>query len=88
MLVSGTAPIDPSTGKLVQGTVEAQFAQCLQNISAILNEAGSSLSQTVSATLIVAEEEDFAAVSEEWSKWFKVDPPARQGRRCQSAFPA
>ncbi|MGC4026382.1 MAG: Rid family hydrolase [Mesorhizobium sp.] len=40
VFVSGTAPIDPSTGQLVKGPVQAQVAQCLRNISAILVAAG------------------------------------------------
>lgn len=87
VFVSGTAPIDPGTGKLIDGPVEAQVAQCLRNISAILDEAGSSLAQTVSATLIVAEEDDFAAISEEWSRWFTIDPPARQGAKMPVRIP-
>lgn len=81
VFVSGTAPIDPMTGKLVDGSVQAQVAQCLTNISAILEEAGSSLAQAVSATLIIADEDDFSAANEEWLKWFPTDPPARQGAK-------
>ena len=81
VFVSGTAPIDPLTGSIVEGSIQKKVAQCLANISAILAEAGSSLSRAVSATLIVAEQEDFAGANEEWMKWFDVDPPARQGAK-------
>lgn len=81
VFVSGTAPIDPSTGQIVQGPVQVQVAQCLRNISAILEAAGTSLERAVSATLIVADEEDFAGANEEWVKWFPIDPPARQGAK-------
>ena len=81
VFVSGTAPVDPITGKLVEGTVQTQVAQCLANIAAILKEAGSSLAQAVSATLIIADEDDFAAANKEWEKWFPTDPPARQGAK-------
>ena len=87
VFVSGTAPIDPATGRLVEGTVQAQVAQCLTNISAILDEAGSSLSRAVSATLIIADEDDFASASEEWERWFPVDPPARQGAKMPVRVP-
>lgn len=87
VFVSGTAPIDPTTGKLVEGSVEAQVAQCLTNIAAILEEAGSSLAQAVSATLIIADEDDFAAASKEWEKWFPIDPPARQGAKMPVRVP-
>lgn len=79
VFVSGTAPIDPASGKIVEGSVQAQVAQCLTNITAILEAAGSSLARAVSATLIVAEHDDFAPANEEWLKWFPSDPPARQG---------
>ena len=87
VFVSGTAPIDPATGKIVDGTVQVQVAQCLTNIAAILEAAGSSLSQAVSATLIIAEEDDFAAANEEWQKWFPTDPPARQGAKMPVRIP-
>lgn len=87
VFVSGTAPVDPATGKLVEGTVQAQVAQCLTNIAAILEEAGSSLAQAVSATLIIADEDDFAAANEEWQKWFPTDPPARQGAKMPVRIP-
>ena len=84
---SGTAPIDPLTGAIVDGPVQAQVAQCLANISAILEEAGSSLAQAVSATLIIADEDDFAPANEEWLKWFPNDPPARQGAKMPVRVP-
>jgi 2-iminobutanoate/2-iminopropanoate deaminase len=87
VFVSGTAPVDPETGQFVEGPVQAQVAQCLRNISAILEAAGSSLQQVVSATLIVADEDDFAAVNEEWMKWFPTDPPARQGAKMPVRVP-
>ncbi len=81
VFVSGTAPADPVTGQLIEGGAGAQTAQCLRNIQAILESAGSSLDKAVSATIILADEEDFAAVNEEWLKWFPVEPPARQGAK-------
>ncbi len=87
VFVSGTAPVDPDTGQLVEGPVQIQVAQCLRNIAAILEAAGSSLQKAVSATLIVADEDDFAAASEEWLKWFPTDPPARQGAKLPVRIP-
>lgn len=81
VFVSGTAPADPRTGRLIEGDAAAQTAQCLRNIQAILEAAGSSLEKAVSATIILAEEADFAAVNEEWVRWFPSDPPARQGAK-------
>jgi 2-iminobutanoate/2-iminopropanoate deaminase len=85
--VSGTAPYSPETGKLVGDTIQEQTAQALRNISAILAAAGSSLDRVVSATVILAEEDDFAGMNEEWLKWFPVDPPARQGAKLPVRVP-
>ena len=87
VFVSGTAPTDPATGQIVEGSAQAQVAQCLRNISAILDAAGSSLQKAVSATLIVADEEDFAPANEEWLRWFPTDPPARQGAKMPVRIP-
>ena len=87
VFVSGIAPIDPATGRLVQGPVQAQVAQCLTNIAEILKEAGSELANAVSATLIIADEEDFGPASEKWERWFPTDPPARQGAKMPVRVP-
>lgn len=81
VFVSGTAPVDRATGKIEGTTIQEQTAQCLVNIRAILEEAGSSLDKIASATVVLAEEEDFAGMNEEWVKWFPTNPPARQGAK-------
>ncbi|HEY1382585.1 MAG TPA: Rid family hydrolase [Dongiaceae bacterium] len=81
VFVSGQGPFDPATGEIVGATIQEQTAQCLRNIQAILRAAGSALEKAVSATFILAEDSDFAAMNEEWSKWFPADPPARQGAK-------
>ena len=81
VFVSGTGPHDPVTGKIVGDTIQEQTRQCLQNVSAILKAAGTSLERVVSATVILLEETDFAGMNEEWIRWFPVDPPARQGAK-------
>lgn len=87
VFVSGTAPYSPDTGQLVGETIEEQTAQALRNISAILEAAGSSLGKAVSATVILADEEDFAGMNAEWLRWFPVDPPARQGAKLPVKVP-
>ena len=81
IFVSGTAPVDPATGTFVGPTIQEQTRQCLTNIAAILESAGSSLDKVVSATVIMANEEDFPGMNEEWVRWFPSDPPARQGAK-------
>ncbi|MCC8363774.1 hypothetical protein LK996_11895 [Lysobacter sp. A6] len=87
VFVSGTSPADPQTGALVGSTIQEQTRQCLTNIQAILEEAGSSLDKIVSATVVLAEEEDFAGMNEEWLRWFPSNPPARQGAKLPVRIP-
>lgn len=87
VFVSGTAPTDPATGTFKGTTVQEQTRQCLSNIQAILEQAGSSLDKIVSATVILAEEDDFAGMNEEWLKWFPSQPPARQGAKLPVRVP-
>lgn len=81
IFVAGQGPLDPATGSVVGTTIQEQTAQCLRNVSAILQAAGSSLDKAVSATFILADPEDFAGMNEEWVKWFPTEQPARQGAR-------
>lgn len=81
VFVSGTAPHDPTTGAIVGTTIQEQVRQSLTNISAILEAAGSSLDRVVSATIVLADEDDWAGMNEEWLRWFPANPPARQGAK-------
>jgi 2-iminobutanoate/2-iminopropanoate deaminase len=81
IFVSGTAPHDPLTGALVGATIQEQTRQCLRNIAAILESAGSSLDKIASVTVVLADEQDFPGMNEEWLKWFPSNPPARQGAK-------
>ncbi len=87
VFVSGTGPQDPATGKIVGETIQEQTRQCLVNVSAILQAAGTSLERIVSATVILLEEADFAGMNEEWIKWFPANPPARQGAKLPVRIP-
>ena len=87
VFVSGTAPHDPVTGAIRGTTIQEQTRQCLTNISAILAEAGSSLDKIVSATIVLADEDDFPGMNEEWLNWFPSDPPARQGAKLPAKIP-
>ncbi|MBI5279564.1 MAG: RidA family protein [Burkholderiales bacterium] len=87
VFVSGTAPADPATGLIHGATIQEQTRQCLSNIQAILEEAGSSLDKVVSVTVVLADEDDFAGMNEEWLRWFPNDPPARQGAKLPARIP-
>jgi 2-iminobutanoate/2-iminopropanoate deaminase len=87
IFVSGTGPQDPATGLIEGKTIQEQTRQCLENIAAILAEAGSSMDKIVSVTVVLAEEEDFWGMNEEWLRWFPADPPARQGAKLPVKIP-
>jgi 2-iminobutanoate/2-iminopropanoate deaminase len=87
VFVSGTAPVDPATGAIAGSIIQEQTAQCLANIRAILEAAGSSLDKVVSVTVVLADEDDFAGMNEEWLRWFPSDPPARQGAKLPARIP-
>ena len=87
VFVSGTAPHDPETGKIKGATIQEQTRQCLINIAAILEAAGSSLAKIASATVVLADEDDFQGMNEEWLRWFPADPPARQGAKLPARIP-
>ena len=87
VFVSGTAPQDPATGTIKGTTIQEQTRQCLENVVEILTEAGSSLDKIVSATVVLADEDDFAGMNEEWLRWFPSNPPARQGAKLPVKIP-
>jgi 2-iminobutanoate/2-iminopropanoate deaminase len=81
VFVAGQGPINPSDGSIVGMNIQEQTRQCLRNVEAILEAAGSSMQKVVSATFILRDPYDFRGMNEEWERWFPVDPPARQGAR-------
>ena len=87
VFVSGTAPTDPATGVFKGTTIQEQTRQCLTNIQAILEEAGSSMDKVVSVTVVMADEEEFTGMNEEWLRWFPSNPPARQGAKLPARIP-
>ena len=87
VFVSGTAPHDVDTGAIKGTTIQEQTRQCLTNISAILEAVGSSMDKIVSVTIVLADEEDFQGMNEEWLRWFPSNPPARQGAKLPAKVP-
>ncbi len=74
---SGQIGIDPSRGKLVQGSFADETTQCLNNLSAVLTAAGSSLSSVVKTTVFVTDLTHFKEINEAYARFFKDCPPAR-----------
>ena len=73
--------VNPATGNLAGTSIQEQTRQCLKNVSGILEAAGSSRDNNVSATFILRDPEDIKGMNEEWQMWFPVNPPARQGAK-------
>ena len=77
LFCSGQVPLDPQTGKLVDGTIGEQTAQCLRNLQAVCEAAGGDLADTVRAGIYVTDIATFAQVNEAYGQFFTQDPPAR-----------
>jgi 2-iminobutanoate/2-iminopropanoate deaminase len=74
---SGQIPLDPKTGEIIGKTSGEQCKQVMDNISALLKEAGSDISKVVKTTIFLTDLRDFAPVNEMYSTYFDVNPPAR-----------
>jgi 2-iminobutanoate/2-iminopropanoate deaminase len=77
LFLSGQIPLDPATGQLVPGGVQEQTRQVFTNIGAILDAAGLSFDAVISATVYVADMNDFAKVNEIYATYFSSPAPAR-----------
>ncbi len=77
LFISGQIPMDPKTGKLVEGDIVAQTEQVMKNIEAILKEAGYSFSDVVKSTCLLSDMNNFAGMNEVYGKYYKENPPAR-----------
>lgn len=80
IFVSGQLPINPLTGKLIQGTIQEQVRQVIDNLEAILLEAGSDLQHVMRVDIFLKDlAKDFHGLNEEYSRRFQgMTPPARQ----------
>lgn len=74
---SGQIPIDPATGQLVEGGIKEQTRQSLNNIQAILQEAGLTMASVVKTTVFMADMADFADMNSVYAEFFTEPYPAR-----------
>ena len=77
VFASGQIPLDPATLQIVEGGIREQTEKVLENLSAVLQAAGSSLDRVVKATVFLADLGDFAEMNETYGKFFGEMPPAR-----------
>lgn len=77
LFISGQVPIDPATGKIIEGGIKEQTERVMTNIGAILQAAGYDFSNVVKCTCLLSDMVNFGAMNEVYGQYFKVDPPAR-----------
>lgn len=79
LYISGQTPIDPTTGKLVEGDVKVEAKQCMENLKAILKEAGMTFENVVKTSIFLKDMHQFSLVNEVYGGYFNADTaPARE----------
>ena len=77
LFISGQLPLDPQTGKILEGDIHARTRQVLENMEEILKEAGGRLSNVVKTTIFLTDLDDFAEINAVYATFFPDCPPAR-----------
>ena len=77
LFCSGQIPLEPATGKIVEGGIEAQTERVLRNLEAVLAAGGASLARVVKTTVYLADLADFPRMNEVYGRFFSNQPPAR-----------
>ncbi len=77
LFLSGQIPLDPATGKLVEGSIEASTRRVIENIRALLQAAGADLGNVVKSTVFLTDMGDFKAMNSVYAEFFKEPHPAR-----------
>ena len=77
IFVSGQIPLDPATGRMVEGDISVQTERVLKNLGAILEAAGSGLARALKATVYLRDLEEFGKMNEVYARFFGDRPPAR-----------
>jgi 2-iminobutanoate/2-iminopropanoate deaminase len=77
LFVSGQIPLDPATGKIVEGGIKEQTVQVLENVRVILEEAGYSFSDVVKSTCLLSDMANFQAMNEVYATYYPNEAPAR-----------
>jgi 2-iminobutanoate/2-iminopropanoate deaminase len=77
IFTSGQLPIDPANGQLINDDVKKAAERSMENIKAIIEAADSSLDKVIKTVIYLKDMNDFAAVNEVYSRYFKSNEPAR-----------
>ncbi len=78
LYVSGQIPLNPSTGKLAGTEIKVQTQQVMENLKAILREAGMDFSDVVKCGIFITDMKNFPLINEVYGAYFTEDPPARE----------
>ena len=87
VFASGQIPLDPGTGKLVEGEIEAQAERVLDNLRAVLEAAGSSLANVVRASVYLTDLSLFPRVNAVYARYFGAEPPPARSTLGVAALP-
>ncbi len=77
LFISGQLPIDPKTGKFVEGSIKEQTRQSLENTKAILEAAGYTLDHVIKSTCLLKDLADFKDMNDAYGEFYQKDCPAR-----------
>jgi len=77
LYTAGQIGLDPKTGSMVEGEIKEQAVRVLENLRAVLKEAGKDLDAVIKTTVYLIKPEDFPVVNEIYGQYFKEQPPAR-----------
>ncbi len=79
LYISGQIPIDPATGNLVEGDIKKETKQSMENLKAILEEAGMTFEHVIKSSIFIKDMNQFAEINEVYGTYFNVDTaPARE----------
>jgi len=79
LYISGQIPINPATGQLVEGNIKAETTQSMENLKAILTEAGMTFENVVKTSIFVKDMHQFSEINEAYGVYFNADTaPARE----------
>lgn len=79
LYISGQIPINPQTGKLVEGDIAKETMQCMENLKAILTEAGMTFENVVKSSIFISDMNQFSEINTVYSEYFDADTaPARE----------
>ena len=77
LYISGQVPLDPATGKIVEGGIGEQTEQVMKNIGSILQSAGYGFGDVVKSTCLLADMADFGGMNEVYARYYPENQPAR-----------